>query len=109
MKTKLATLGLVAAVFCTPLISHAADADADSAHPGIFIKDSVITTKVKSKLAAEHLGSAARIQVDTDKDGVVWLSGFARSREEADRAVSIAGATEGVRSVKDHLKISREN
>jgi hyperosmotically inducible protein len=108
MKTKLATLSLLAAVLCTPFIAHA-DGDADRAHPETFVKDSVITSKIKSRLAEEHLSSAARIQVDTDRDGVVWLSGTARSRAEADRAVQVASSTEGVRSVKDHLKVRSEN
>lgn len=109
MKSKLAAVGLIAGVFLTPIVVHAADADMDSDHPGVFVKDSVITTKVKSKLAAEHLTSVARIKVDTDKDGVVWLSGYAHSREEADKAVALASATDGVRSVRDHLKIRAEN
>ncbi|MGA2549981.1 MAG: BON domain-containing protein [Burkholderiaceae bacterium] len=109
MKTKFVALGIAAGIFCTPLIALAADADMDNGHPVDFVKDSVITTKVKSKLAAEHLSSTTRIQVDTDKDGVVWLSGYARSREEADRAIAVASRTDGVRSVKDHLKIRSEN
>jgi len=35
----------------------------------------------KSKLAADHLGSLAHIHVDTDENGVVWLSGSAHNQE----------------------------
>ena len=46
-------------------------------HAVVFVKDSAITTKIKTKLAADHITSLERIHVDTDKDGVVWLSGTA--------------------------------
>src|SRR4051812_24864228 len=88
-----------------PAAAYAVDSDTDRAHAGSFVKDSVITTKIKSKLASEHLGSVKHISVDTDKDGVVWMTGTVNSREEADRAVTIARNTEGVRSVKNELKV----
>jgi hyperosmotically inducible protein len=43
--------------------------------------------------------------VDTDKDGVVWLSGTARNRQEADRAVEIARGTDGVIRVKNDIVV----
>jgi hyperosmotically inducible protein len=71
-------------------------------------KGLAITTKVKSKLAAQHLTSVARIHVDTDADGVVWLSGTAKSQEEIDRAVSIARGTERVVAVKNELTVQND-
>ena len=59
----------------------------------------------KTQLAAEHLGSAKHISVDTDKNGVVWLTGTANTQAEVDKAVTIARNTEGVRSVKSELTI----
>jgi len=58
-----------------------ADEDATSAgsHAAGYGKDSTITAKVKTKLAAEHLTSSAHIHFDTDANGVVWLSGTART------------------------------
>jgi len=79
--------------------------DVDQSHPKTFVKDSVITTKVKSKLAAEHISSLAKIHVDTDANGIVWLSGTAPTREAANRAVALARDTEGVVSVKDGIQI----
>ena len=55
-----------------------------------FVKDSAITTAIKTKLAGEHVASLGRIHVDTDKDGVVWLTGSARTQEAGDKAASIA-------------------
>jgi len=95
---------LLGALFA-PVVSHAEDQDKDRASPKTFVKDSAITTKVKAKLAAEHLGSLAKIHVDTDANGIVYLSGFANSQAEADKAVAIARATENVRDVKSDLVV----
>jgi hyperosmotically inducible protein len=85
------------------------DADADRSNPEAFVKDSAITTKIKTKLAAEHFGSLAKIHVDTDKNGVVWLSGTAESQEALDRAVSIAKETEHVKSVHSTLTVKKDD
>jgi hyperosmotically inducible protein len=95
---------MAAAVLSTGLVV-AQDADVDRSHPKAFVKDSAITTKIKSKLAAQHLSSLAKIHVDTDADGVVWLSGSAASQDAADRAVSLARETDGVRGVKSEIKV----
>ncbi|HEY8052882.1 MAG TPA: BON domain-containing protein [Steroidobacteraceae bacterium] len=106
--TAVATSLLLAAIFAAPL-ALAQDADADRSHPKAFLRDSVITTKIKSKLAAEHITSIGRIRVDTDENGVVWLSGSAHSQEAVDRAMSIARDTEGVKDVKSTLKVRKDD
>jgi hyperosmotically inducible protein len=106
------TLALTTLALCGLLGSAAVlseDSDADRSHPGAFVKDSAITTKIKSKLAAEHITSMGRIHVDTDKEGVVWLSGTARSQEAIDKAESIAKNTEHVRSVHNDIKIKADD
>ena len=45
------------------------------------------------------------IKVDTDK-GVVTLSGNAKSKDEAEKAASIAKNTKGVVSVKNNIQVS---
>lgn len=109
MKMKVATTCFVIGALLAPIGSYAADMESDRSHPGTFIKDSAITTKVKAKLAAEKLSSLARIKVDTDKEGVVYLSGVARTQEEANKAVSIASATEGVTSVRNDILIRKDD
>jgi len=104
----LATSVLLVGVLAAPL-AVAQDADTDRAHPKAFVKDSVITTKIKSKLAAQHITSVGRIHVDTDENGVVWLTGSARSQEAIDRAISIARETEGVKDVKSTLKVRHDD
>ena len=100
---------LVCGMLIVPCVTMAQDSDADRSHPKAFVKDSTITTKIKTKLAAEHIASLGRIHVDTDKDGVVWLSGSARTQEAIDKAVSIARETEGVKDVHSHIKIKKDD
>ena len=109
MKARITIAGLIACAFLVPLVSVAADQDQDREHPKAFVKDSAITTKVKSRLAAQHLGSLAKIHVDTDANGTVWLTGTARSQEEIDKAVSIARGTERVRDVRNELTVKPDD
>ena len=108
MKYRLATTCFVIGSVLTPFVAYAADSNSDRSKPMTFVKDSVITTKIKTKLAAEHLGSAKHIKVDTDRNGVVWLSGMTNSQGEADKAVEIARNTEGVKSVNTKLKVQKD-
>lgn len=105
MKLKLATAALAAAGILAGTAVIAQDVDADRSHPKAFVKDSVITTKVKSKLAADHITSLGRIRVDTDTNGVVYLSGSAHTQDAIDRAVEIARDTDGVRGVHNALVV----
>jgi hyperosmotically inducible periplasmic protein len=108
MKNKLALTCVVIGSLLAPVLAIAADSDADREHPKAFVKDSAITTAIKSKLAAEHITSLGRIHVDTDKDGVVWLRGHAKTQETADRAAQIARETEGVKSVHSRIKVKKD-
>jgi hyperosmotically inducible protein len=109
MKTTLAIACIVLGSLAAPIYSYAGeDADMDRDQPGTFVKDSAITSKIKAKLAAQHLTSLARIQVDTDANGIVWLSGDAKSQADIDQAVAIAKGTEGVVTVKNNLKLQKD-
>jgi hyperosmotically inducible protein len=110
MKTTFATsCVLFGTLLGPPMVVVAEDSDADRSHPAAFVKDSAITTKIKTKLAAEHITSLGRIHVDTDKNGVVWLSGSARTHEAADKAASLARETEGVKAVHSKIKIKKDD
>jgi hyperosmotically inducible protein len=108
MIRKLATACFVMGTLVAPMAAYAADPDTDRSNPGAYVKDSVITTKVKAKLASEHLGSLGNVRVDTDKDGVVFLSGSVRTQDEANRAVAVAKETEGVKAVNSKLMVQPE-
>jgi hyperosmotically inducible protein len=105
MKIKLATTCFVIGTLLAPVAAYAADGDSDRTHPMTFVKDSVITTKIKAKLAGKKMSSLAHIKVDTDSTGAVVLSGKVKTQEEADKAVSIARETKGVTSVKSDIQI----
>ena len=109
MKRKLVMTCLVCGILLGPALTMALDSDADRPHPKAFVKDSAITMKIKAKLATEHITSLGRIHVDTDKDGVVWLSGSARTQEAIDKAESIARETKGVKEVHNHIKIKKDD
>ena len=69
---------------------------------GEYVDDSVITTKVKSLLAADDFLKSFQIGVESFK-GVVQLSGFVNSQKAVDKAVEIVGSVKGVKSVKNDL------
>jgi len=62
------------------------------------ISDTVITGKIKSSLATNEVTHALQIGVETN-NGMVSLSGTAKSETEATKAIEIAESTVGVRSV----------
>jgi hyperosmotically inducible protein len=106
MKTKtIATVLAMSALLGSAAVMAADDTDATSPAPTSIVKDSIITTKIKTKLAADHLTSMGRISVDTDKNGVVWMSGTAGTQEAVDQALTIARGTEGVKSVHSALTV----
>jgi hyperosmotically inducible protein len=101
MKLKAMVLG----AFVAAGAAGAMSVMADSTDVGVYVKDSVITTKVKSKLAAKHMSTLTKIKVDTDKDGVVWLSGTAPTKDASDLAEMITKDTDGVRSVHNNIAV----
>ncbi len=110
MKSKLAIIGVAFGLLLGSAVALAdEDSQAAGAHAKTFVKDSAITTKIKTKLATEHITSLARIHVDTDTDGVVWLSGTARTQEAADKAEAIARDTEGVKAVHSRIKVKADD
>ena len=79
--------------------------DAHSTTVSTYVKDSAITTMVKAKLAEKHMSTLTRISVDTDKDGVVWLSGTAPTKDAKDLAEMITKATEGVTAAHNNIVV----
>ena len=109
MKTKLLTALLVAGALFVPILAGATERSADRKHPVAFVKDSVITTKIKAKLAAQKMSSLARIRVDTDANGMVVLSGSARTQDAIDKAESIARGVEGVVTVQNDIRVKKDD
>jgi hypothetical protein len=69
---------------------------------GEFVDDTVITTKVKSSLAADDFLKSFQISVET-RDGVVQLSGFVNSQAAINKAVEITRGVKGVKSIRNDL------
>lgn len=73
---------------------------------GDVIGDASITTAVKSKFLADPDVSGLKIDVDTT-DGVVTLRGTVPNAAEKTRALRLAKETNGVKNVRDQLKVGR--
>jgi osmotically-inducible protein OsmY len=71
---------------------------------GDYVDDSVITTKVKSLLAADDFLKSFKIGVETYK-GTVQLSGFVNSAQASAKAVEIVNSVDGVKSVENNLVV----
>jgi osmotically-inducible protein OsmY len=69
---------------------------------GEYVDDSVITTKVKAKLADDDFFKSFQISVETYK-GIVQLSGFVNSQQAVNKAGEIVRTVQGVKSVKNDL------
>ncbi|MFH1983472.1 MAG: BON domain-containing protein [Pseudomonadota bacterium] len=69
---------------------------------GEYVDDSVITTKVKSLLAADDFLKSFQVGVETFK-GNVQLSGFVNSQQAVEKAGEISRSVKGVKSVKNDL------
>ncbi|MGJ0515519.1 MAG: BON domain-containing protein [Methylomicrobium sp.] len=72
--------------------------------PSAYMDDSVITTKVKTAIFNEPGLDSAEISVETYQ-GVVQLSGFVESQSDISRAVEVAQRVEGVKSVKNDMRL----
>jgi osmotically-inducible protein OsmY len=71
---------------------------------GEYVDDTVITTKVKAAIFNEPTLKSAEVNVETFK-GVVQLSGFVSSHDAANKAVSLTRAVNGVKSVKNDMRV----
>src|SRR6185437_15123441 len=73
---------------------------------GQNVDDSTITASVKTKLAADKIGSLTRIDVDTTRQ-VVSLNGIVDSPEQKARAEQLASQVSGVKKVNNNLQIQK--
>jgi len=100
-------VGLVAAMAALGLAlagcnQHTEASTAVSA--GTQLDDAVITAKVKTAIATDGEAKGVATSVETRK-GNVMLSGFVDSQAQADRAVQLAKAVEGVTGVDSKLMV----
>lgn len=112
MKTQTAFATLFAATLAAgsllPLTASAqetmgAKAETKLDAAGQATKDTAITAKIKTKLAADRALSAMDIHVDTT-DGVVTLSGTVDNKAQVELAEKVVTQTRGVKSVTNKLE-----
>jgi hyperosmotically inducible protein len=110
MNSKFAT-GLAISALILPVGSYAAE-NTTRDRPSVVDKvkenvgDASITTRIKTAMARDKLVSATNINVDTDAQGMVTLTGNAKNKAEFDRAERIAKETTGVRSVRNNIVVA---
>ena len=71
---------------------------------GIASPNAALTARVKAALVAEPTVKARDVNVESFR-GTVQLSGFVDDQRQIERAVEIARGSEGVKSVKNDLRI----
>ena len=71
---------------------------------GAYVDDAAITTAVKAKFIDDKIVSAGSISVET-MNGIVQLSGFAKSAAEKSQAEQIARNSKNVRSVRNDIVV----
>ena len=116
MKAEVAATCVALGLALAPIAGHAADKQDSSAMKKDqkaetkteavkeSVEDAAITTKIKAEYAKDKQVSMLNISVNTDR-GVVKLSGNAKSKDEADKAVSIAKGIKGVSSVQNNIQV----
>jgi hyperosmotically inducible protein len=92
-----ALLGAVAALMLVAGSPFLADAGA--------AEDTLITTKVKTKLATDRVKNLVSVNVET-KDGVVHLKGTVPNEQAKAEAERLAKDTDGVVRVTNNIKVS---
>lgn len=74
---------------------------------GEYVDDSAITASVKAVILKEPSLHVYQIHVETFKD-VVQLSGFVDTYQQVLKAGEVARRVQGVRAVKNDLKVRRK-
>jgi hyperosmotically inducible protein len=93
------------AIALTVVVGLAACAgDATHRSTGQYVSDKTLSTRVNAALLADKDVKNSQIDVTT-YNGVVQLSGFVESPEQAQRAVVVAEKVDGVKSVKNDMRL----
>jgi osmotically-inducible protein OsmY len=71
---------------------------------GAYVDDAAITAAIKAKFVDDKIVSAGSISVET-LNGIVQLSGFAKSAAEKNQAEQIARSSKNVRSLRNDIVV----
>jgi hyperosmotically inducible protein len=67
--------------------------------------DSALNSKIKAKLAAAYHAPLTTIQVTSNDEGIVWLSGTAPTADACSQAAQIVSNTDGVTAVHNKMVV----
>ena len=84
---------------------HYGDAPEPERTVGERIDDAAITIRVKNQLLGDPVVVGTKIDVDT-RDGVVYLTGSAKSQAVKAKAIELASRTRGVRNVQANIAVT---
>ena len=102
LKRKTVTAAVLAALTLGGLAACQSDPNQQSA--GEYMDDATITARVKTALIQDPAVAAHQINVETH-NGVVQLSGFVDSEDEARRAIDAADDIPGVKKVENDMRV----
>ena len=95
----------VSAALLLSMLGCAASSTQEST--GEYVDDTAITARVKTAILNEPGLKVLQINVDTYKR-VVQLSGFVNTSADIDKAVDLAQGVQGVRSVKNDMRVKSQ-
>ena len=72
---------------------------------GASMRDGWVKSKIAAQLVAESVLDNSDIDIDVGR-GAVTLAGIVSTEDARTRAAAIAKATDGVKSVRNHLKVA---
>ena len=108
MKAMIA-IAVAAALALSACASHQEKSSSSGQTASSSTSNAMLTGKVKSALAADvGLSTVTTIDVDSD-NGVVTLKGRVDSTDKKAKAEDIAKKVEGVRSVKNELRVEKSS
>jgi hyperosmotically inducible protein len=99
-----ADLGSTAATNAATPTTAPGAANSATGAPSAYADDAMITTMVKTALVEDKQVQALKISVTTEQ-GVVKMSGTVPSVEVGKRALQLAAGVQGVKDVKNDLKV----
>jgi hyperosmotically inducible protein len=76
--------------------------------PTRYIDDKTISTKINAKYLVDDALKSRHLKVRTYK-GVVHLSGYTASQDQADHAVAVAKDIDGVKAVRSSIQVKADN
>jgi hyperosmotically inducible periplasmic protein len=101
---KLAMTLAMAAMLGATLVTTGCAVIRDQETVGAYVDDATITTSIKTRMIEDRAVDTGAVKVET-LNGVVSLSGFAKSSAEKAQAEFLARNTKGVREVLNHLVV----